>query len=509
MKLSCLLYEGEYSSLCQASEVEVGEIVTDTSKITDGCVFICLCGTRYNTHKILPFIEKKGASAIIVEEGESYESSLSTPIFTVKSTRLALSFAYARFYSNPQNDLRIIGITGTNGKTSSSYILRSVLRRAGYKVGLIGTVECLIENRSYSLPDNTQNADKLKTMTTPDPEVLYKILRLMADEKIDFVVMEVSSHALTQKKTAPIFFELGIFTNLAPEHLDFHVDMESYMRAKAELFKSCKCGIFNIDNDYSERIIAESKCEIVRCSVAGDGDFYATDVKLLGSRGVEYLYRGDNIRISLKSKMPAVFTVYNSLLAITASLKLGVPIETAKEALSLMSSVSGRMERIHLGREDDEFSVFIDYAHTESALRNILSTIRSFRRGNERIVLLFGCGGNRDRSKRAPMGRAAEELADFTIVTSDNSRNEPPRQIIKDILSGMNDINRRRVIMNRQAAIEYAIINAKRNDIIVLAGKGHELYRIDKNGEYFFDERKIVSEALEKRRNGDNKNNEN
>ena len=505
MNLSLLLYEGEYSSVCPASAVEFSEIVTDTSKITDGCVFICLCGTKYNTHNIIPFIESKGACAIIAEEGESYESTLSIPIFSVKSTRRALALAYARFYGNPQDSLRIIGITGTNGKTSSSYILRSVLRSAGYKVGLIGTVECLIEDRSYSLPDNTQNNDKLKTMTTPDPEILYKILRQMADEGIEFVVMEVSSHALAQKKTAPISFEIGIFTNLSPEHLDFHGDMESYMSSKAELFKSCKCGIFNIDNDYAERIIALSRCEVIRCSVAGEGDFSASDVKLLGSRGVEYLYKGENIRMHLKSKMPAVFTVYNSLLVITAALKLGISPETAREALYHMASVSGRMERISLGLEDDEFSVFIDYAHTESALRNILNTIRSIRRGNERIVLLFGCGGNRDRSKRAPMGRVAEELADFTIITSDNSRNEEPKQIIKDILEGMQDINRRRVIMNRRAAIEYAIINAKKNDIIVLAGKGHELYRIDKHGEYFFDERKIVSEALEKRRNGDNK----
>ena len=509
MNLSCLLYEGEYSSLSPASSVEFSEIATDTSKISDGCVFICVRGTKYNTHKIIPYIKSKGAAAIIVEEGEEYENVLSVPLFTVKSTRRALALAYARFYKNPQDELRIIGITGTNGKTSSSYIMRSVLRSAGYTVGLIGTVECLIEDRSYSLPDNTQNADKLKTMTTPDPEILYKILRQMADEKIDFVVMEVSSHALSQKKTAPITFEIGIFTNLSPEHLDFHGDMEDYMKAKAELFKTCKCGIFNIDNDYSERIISESSCEIIRCSVAGEADFCATQVKLLGSRGVEYVYKGENIRMHLKSKMPAVFTVYNSLLVITASLKLGISPETAKDALYHMESVSGRMERISLGLEDDEFSVFIDYAHTEAALRNILSTIRSFRRGEERIVLLFGCGGNRDRSKRAPMGRAAEEGADFTIITSDNSRNEDPKQIIKDILEGMHDINRRRVIINRRAAIEYAIINAKKNDIIVLAGKGHELYRIDKNGEYFFDEREIVAKSLEKRRNGDNKGNEN
>lgn len=500
MKLSELLKEGEYSSKCPPYTVDITEIVTDTSKITENCLFICIRGSKYNPHKMLDYIEKRGASAIIVECGEDFDSTVSIPIFEVKSSREALSYAYARFYKNPQKRLSIIGITGTNGKTSTSYILRAILKEAGYKVGLIGTVECLIGDKTFSLPDSSQLSDKLKTMTTPDPEVLYKILAKMADESVDYVIMEVSSHSLSQRKVSPIPFSLSLFTNLSPEHLDFHRDMKSYMKAKAELFSISRCGIFNCDSEYAEDIISKSNCEIVRCGVWRSEDYSAKNVKLDGSLGVEYdlIYPEGDMKV--KCRIPAVFTVYNTLLALTAALKLGISPETAKKAVLNMTSVSGRLERIDFGVDSTDFSVFIDFAHTESALKNILTTVRGFRRGSERIVLLFGCGGDRDRRKRAPMGRTAEELADFVIVTSDNSRNEDKKQIVRDILSGMHDVNRRRVILDRKKAIEYAIINAKKNDIIVLSGKGHELYQIENDEEYYFDERKIAIEAFKKRK---------
>ena len=499
MKLSELLMEGEYSSKCPPYTVEITEIVSDTSKITEGCLFICIKGSKYNPHKMLSFIEKRGASAVIVEEGEVFDDGLSIPIYRVKSSREALAYAYARFYKNPQKRLSIIGITGTNGKTSTSYILRSILKEAGYKVGLIGTVECLIGEKTFSLPDNSQS-DRLKTMTTPDPEILYKILDKMASESVDYVIMEVSSHALVQKKVAPIRFCLSLFTNLSPEHLDFHRDMKSYMEAKSELFSLSECGIFNCDSEYADEMIRNKCCEILRCGVWENEDYSAKNVTLNGSRGIEYDFIYPSGQMKIECKIPAVFTVYNSLLAITAALKLGVSPDIAKRAVKAMSSVSGRLEAIEFGDENADFSVFIDFAHTEAALRNVLTTVRGFRRDNERIVLLFGCGGDRDRSKRAPMGRVAEELADFVIVTSDNSRNENKRQIVRDILSGMQDVNRRRVIMDRKKAIEYAIENAQKNDIIILTGKGHELYQIENDEEYYFDERQIAVEAFKKRK---------
>ncbi len=502
MRLSELLFHGEYASLHRAEDIEVCSLSSDTSKIECGCLFICVAGERYDPHKMLDFIRRRGAVAVVTQRGAQYDCDAGIPIFEVESTRKMLAFIYSRYYGCAHKKMKMIGITGTNGKTSTSYMLRSILKNAGYKVGLIGTVECLIGDEVFSLPDSDTRGDKLKTMTTPAPEVLYEILSRMADEGVTHVVMEVSSHALELFRVAPIYFEYGIFTNLAPEHLDFHRDMQSYEGAKARLFSQCGVGIFNADSEYTKSIAESAACEKILCGVSGKGEYCAREVRLLGSHGVEYTFVGENLRFNVKCAIPAVFTVYNSLLALACAIHLGVAPSVARDAICRMQSISGRLERIPLDTED--YSVFIDYAHTEEALRNLLSTVRSFRRGGERIVLLFGCGGDRDRSKRAPMGRTAERLADFVIVTTDNPRNEKPRDIIRDILSGMKDINRRRVILDRKRAIEYAIINARKNDIIILSGKGHESYQIDDSGTLPFDERKIVEAAQEKRGNGDN-----
>lgn len=505
MKLSELLYYGEYTSLACADDIEIRSLSTDTSKIEEGCLFICVCGSNYNPLKMLSYIKKQKAAAVIVEKGSQYEHLDGLPVFEVDNARKSLSYIYSRYYGSPSDKMKIIGVTGTNGKTSTSYMLRKILMYAGYKVGLIGTVECLIGDDVFSLPDTDTRADRLKTMTTPVPEVLYEILKKMCDEGVTHVIMEVSSHALALDRVAPINFECGIFTNLAPEHLDFHKDMNDYMLAKSKLFCQCKYGIFNCDNEYSDSLISLCSCEVLRCSAHRETDYCASKVRLLGSHGVDYTYNSPNCSAKIKCDIPAVFTVYNSLSAISCALSLGISLSDAQKAIAEMKSVSGRLERIAL-EYDEGYSVFIDYAHTEEALRNLLTTVRHFRSGNERIVLIFGCGGDRDKSKRAPMGKTAEELADFVIVTTDNPRNEKPREIIRDILVGMKDINRRRVILDRKKAIEYAILNARENDIIILAGKGHESYQIDDSGSFPFDERKIVQQAQLNRKKGDNKN---
>ncbi len=503
MRLSEVLFEGEYTSLFSVSRIEFSSVCTDTAKIKEGCLFVCVAGENYDTHKVIDFIARRGAVAIIAEKDAITGEMPDIPIFEVESTRRILPFIYSRYYGTPQDKMKIIGITGTNGKTSTSYMLRNILKTAGFKVGLIGTVECLIDECVFSLPDGDVRGDRLKTMTTPAPEVLFEILAKMQSAGITHVIMEVSSHALELFRVEPIYFECGIFTNLAPEHLDFHRDMQSYARAKAKLFSKCRYGIFNLDSEYADFMMQNSTCTAVTCGVETVGDCNAKDVKLLGSRGVEYTYSANGLRFGVKCAIPAIFTVYNSLLAICAALTLGVSPSSARDAIGRMKSVSGRLERIAL--DTDEYSVFIDYAHTEAALRNLLYTVRNFRQGDERIVLLFGCGGDRDKTKRAPMGKTAEELSDFVIVTTDNPRNEKPRDIIRDILSGMKDINKRRVILDRKKAIEYAIENAKKNDIIILAGKGHENYHIDDAGTLSFDERKIVENTQKKKKNGDNK----
>lgn len=509
MKLSELLYEGEYTSRNDPEKIEVSHIVSDTRGLCKGCLFVCLRGLRFDSHTLLEKIKEGGASAIVVESGAIYSPPSEIPIFEVKSTRIALSLLFSRFCGDPQKDLRLVGITGTNGKTSTAVMLYNILRKAGKKAGLIGTVECLYDGKRYALPDDKEKGERLLSMTTPDPDILYPILKKMKDEGITHVVIEVSSHALSLEKVYPLRFEVGIFTNLSPEHLDFHSDIQTYLSCKQKLFKQSKLGIVNGDDKAAITLIEGSPCRMIRCGLQKQNDYYADSVSLLGSRGVSYTLSMPEARLRIRVPIAGGFTVYNSMLATAAAKALGISPLAAAEALAEQATVCGRMERLSLGEFDKLFSVFIDYAHTEEALRSLLTTVRGFAAPTERIVLLFGCGGDRDKEKRPKMGRIAEELSDLCIVTSDNCRTERSEDIIKDILSGMKDPTSHTVIKDRKEAIEYAILNAKVGDIILLCGKGHETYEIKKSGICRFDERRIVEAALEKRKSGDTVTDEN
>lgn len=509
MKLSELLYEGEYISRHDPEKIEVSHIVSDTRGLCPACLFVCLRGLCFDSHTLLEKIKEGGASAIVVESGAIYSPLPDIPIFEVKSTRIALSLLYSRFCGDPQKDLCLVGITGTNGKTSTAVMLYNILRKAGKKAGLIGTVECLYDGKRYALPDNEEQGNRLLSMTTPDPDILYPILRKMKEEGITHVVMEVSSHALSLEKVYPLTFDIGIFTNLSPEHLDFHSDIGTYLAAKQKLFKQSKLGILNGDDKASRVIMEESPCRMILCGLEKQNDYSADSLSLLGCHGVSYTLSMPEAKLRIRVPIPGGFTVYNSMLAAAAAKELGVSPLAAAEALGEQATVRGRMERLPLGEFDKTFSVFIDYAHTEEALRALLTSVRGFAAPSERIVLLFGCGGDRDKEKRPKMGRIAEELSDFCIVTSDNCRTERSEDIIGDILSGMQDPSSHTVIKDRKEAIEYAILHAKSGDIVLLCGKGHETYEIKKSGVCRFDERKIVENALEKRKNGDTVINEN
>ena len=498
MNLSQVLFPGEYTAAVDPQDIEFSHIVTHTSEISQGALFVCLRGTRCDSHTLVKLAEEGGAAAVIAEESAILPIDISIPVFRVASTRTTLALLYSRYCSNPQNELCMIGVTGTNGKTSTATVLYSILRSAGYKCALIGTAECLCDGTVYTLPEENRGHDRLRTMTTPDPDILYPMLRMMRSLGITHVVMEVSSHALALDKVTPIPFEIGIFTNLSPEHLDFHTDMHNYLLAKAKLFSLCKTGIFNCDSEYAEDLIAGSACRPLRAGVVWQGDYRATDIELRGTQGSTYSFNAPGLRLRVRTPLPGAFSVYNTLLALTAAIELGVPPIAAADALASPVRVPGRMEHIPTGNAD--LSVFIDYAHTEHALRSLLSTVRSFRKSGERIVLLFGCGGDRDREKRAPMGRVAEELADFVIVTSDNPRTEDPDSIIADILSGMRSEDTHTVIKNRRRAIEHAVTTARQGDIIILAGKGHETYEITREGRRPFDERELVRQAYARRR---------
>lgn len=507
IQLSDLLYPGEYTSPMDAAALSVCGICYDTAKLTPGCVFVCLRGTRCDTHSLLPAVAAAGAAAAVVEDGAAYSAPDGFPVFSVASTRRMLAFMYDRFCGCPAAEMHLVAVTGTNGKTSTAAMLWAILRQAGYRAALIGTVACRAEENDYA--PSAENEPR-RTMTTPDPDILYPMLADMRRDGTDYVVMEASSHALALDKLAPLHFDIGIFTNLSPEHLDFHGTMENYLAAKARLFSLCDCGIVNADSEYAEPLLRNARCEVLRCGVVREEDYRAEEIVSRGARGIGYIYKTPLLRMAVSLPIPGSFTVCNSLLALTAALKLGVSPMEAKEALSEIGGVPGRLEALPLDPTQAHFSVFIDYAHTEAALRNLLVTVCNFRRSGERIVLLFGCGGDRDRGKRAPMGRVAEEYADFIIVTSDNSRTEEPTKIIHDILTGMQDRKKRRVIVNRRKAIEYAIRTAQDGDIILLVGKGHERYELVNGERRPFDEKEIVRQALLRRReDGEKVNHEN
>lgn len=499
MKLAKLIYEGEYTSLSDPNSVDVTDIVSDMRKIVKGCVFVCLEGTKFNTHLHTQEISAMGVAAIIIEKGQQYQSGLTVPVFEVNNTHRTLAFMWSRYYGNPQNEMIMTGITGTNGKTSTAYMLAETLYAAGMKCGLIGTVNCLVDKKPFLSEEMSENAENIKTMTTPDPHMLYKILRKMRDVGVKYVVMEVSSHALYYDKTAPINYDIGIFTNLSSEHMDFHVTMDNYLRAKAKLFSSCKYAVINADDKYAGKITDACRAEIATCSADGrkDSTIIATNIGLDGCEGIKYIYNSPHMRFAVKSSVPGRFTVYNSMLAVSAAIRLGVSPLIAQDAVRNIRGIDGRMEKLKIDRTLHNFSVFIDYAHTEEALKNLMTTVNSFKKDGERTVLLFGCGGDRDRTKRMPIGRVAAESADFLIITSDNSRSEDPNLIIDDILKGVPADKPKKVIVSRESAIRYAIMNAIDNDIILLVGKGHEKYEITSAGHRRFDEREIVRKALE------------
>ena len=496
MKISDLLYEDEYQSDYQAEDIDIGGIVTSISAVTEGALFVCFEENEARASLLLEEAKKAGAAAAIVGE---YGKTAPLPLFKVKSVRKCYAMLWSRKEGKPERRLRIIGVTGTNGKTSSAAMLTAILEGYGCKTACIGTLGCRMGGIQYRAEDE-DGEKRLQTMTTPDPDVLYPILRKMADDGAEYVVMEVSSHALALEKVAPIRFLCGIFTNLSPEHLDFHKSMAEYQTAKAKLFSASKLGFLNADDTASIPLSKSCTYRAYLCGVVQDGDIRAEDV-VLQKDSVSYTLVEGDTRLPISVPIPGGFTVYNSLLAASCALKLGVCPAVISNALERMRGVCGRMERITAN--EDTFSIFIDYAHTPQALLSLLREVRRFAPQDGRILLLFGCGGDRDKSKRRAMGEIAEEYADLSFITADNSRSEETEAIIADILSGMTKQEKRRVIPSRRDAIMAAVECLQPNDTLLLVGKGHETYEIDKKGRRPFYEKEIVMQALLKKKGCD------
>lgn len=478
----------------------ISPVVTDSRNAAQGSLFICLRGTKTDGNDYIDKAIASGASAIMTDEsGTAAEMSgnYSDIIFVVTdSARRACSYIYDAVNGYPSERMKFFAVTGTNGKTSVTYMLKCIFEAAMIKCGLIGTVSCYSGDKKLTYKPANESA----AMTTPDPEQLYPLLAQMADDGCRYVILEATSHALALDKLAPISFEMGIFTNLTPDHLDFHKSMENYYLAKLKLFGSCKTAIINCDDRFSERFQNDiaGKCRTVTCSAKyAFADYYSDSISNLGVGGCEYRIRSKKVIMKIKCRIPGRFTVINSLEAAAAALESKIRPSIIYDALASIAGINGRMENVSLCPGAD-FSVFIDYAHTPDALENLLKTVADFRINGQRIVLLFGCGGDRDKTKRPVMGKIASELADRIIITSDNSRTEDPKLIIDRIVSGIRRGCDYTVIYNRRDAIDYAVKTAHKGDIILLAGKGHEDYEIDAHGKHEFNEKEIARNAARK-----------
>ena len=458
------------------AEKTVESIQCDSRKVTKNTVFVCINGTALDGHEYAQSAYDNGASVIICERDVNLPNQL-----IVNDSREVYSILCANFFGNPAKKLKLIGITGTSGKTTVTYMIRSMLTKLGYKSGLIGTIMNIVGDDI--LPAKN---------TTPDAYELHSLFDLMLKAGCEYVVMEVSSHALDQKRVFNLEFECAVFTNLTQDHLDYHHTMENYLQAKLRLFKMCKTAIVNIDDSYAQKVIENCDCKVLTYSAkTNTADFFADDIKY-SAGGVSYTLKTAENQQKVDVKVPGIFTVYNSMTAGISMIANGFLFDQIAPKISEVDGVRGRVEVVP---SDRDFTMIIDFAHTPDELENVISMLNEIKSG--RVVTLFGCGGDRDKTKRAVMGEIAAKLSDFVIVTSDNPRTENPKKIIEDILSGMqNTKTPYEVIENRKEAIKYAINNAQRDDIILFAGKGHETYQITQNGTIHFDEREIIADVL-------------
>jgi len=483
MKLGKLLENITVLEMHADPETEIRSVSSDSRKITENAAFVCLSGLKQDGRTYIPAAFEKGAVIAVCEKAPDGEY----PFVLVEDTRTALPVLLSNLYSHPEKSFqKIIGITGTNGKTTTSFMLKSIFEAAGHKTGLIGTTKYLVDNEEYYVDKNAA------FLTTPDPELLFDLFDAMRAKKVDTVIMEASSHALALKKLTGVPFDLGIFTNLTQDHIDFHKTMEEYLEAKKRLFYVAKDGVFNKDDSAFDAITDNITATVTSYGEKENSDFRVSKVLSHSDRGIRYLLeeKGESFEITLP--VSGEFNIYNSLAAIAAARKCGIAMTDVQKGLCSMEGVKGRIERIPT---DTPFSVFIDFAHTPDALENILTTLRGFTKG--RLVTLFGCGGDRDRTKRPLMGEIACKKSDFVIVTSDNCRSEKKEDIIRDILVGVEHKGTPFVaITDRTEAIRFAIDHAEAGDVILLAGKGHEEYEIDNTGKHDYSEKKIVLEYI-------------
>lgn len=488
MRLDKLLERLDYEVVQGSDGIEITTLANDSRKVQEGSVFVCISGAVSDGHKYAQDVCEKGAFAVIVEKDVEVPEHVT--VIKVSDTRYALALMSAAYFGYPAEKLKVIGITGTKGKTTTTYMIRSILEGVGHKVGLIGTIEAVIGDQTIPAAN-----------TTPESLTIHQYFAKMVEAGCDSVVMEVSSQGLMLHRTAGIQFEIGIFTNLGKDHIgpNEHKDFDDYKRCKAMLFQQCKLGIANVDDKYFEDIFKDATCRTETFGFSEGADLRAENVELVsrpGYLGVAYHVSG-LMDFDVEIDIPGTFSVYNSLTAIAVCRHFGVPVEKIKEALK-GAKVKGRIEMIKVS---DDFTLMIDYAHNAMSLESLLTTLKEYH--PQRLVCLFGCGGNRSKDRRYEMGEVSGRLADLTIITSDNPRFEEPQDIIDDIKTGIGRTDGEYVeICDRKEAIKYAIANGQPGDVIVLAGKGHEDYQEIRGVKHPMDERVLIAEVLEELKEG-------
>ena len=456
-------------------ELEITGVTCDSRQVKERYAFVCIKGALSDGHNYAQTALEQGAAVVIAERDLGLKNQI-----VVENTHEEFARLSAKWFGNPSKKLKLIGVTGTNGKTSTTYMIKQILETLGHKVGLIGTIQNMIGDEVIPTSNTTPNAYDLNALFAD-----------MVEKGCDYAVMEVSSHALDQCRVYELDFEAAIFTNLTQDHLDYHITMENYLEAKKKLFRMCKIAIINSDDKYAEKIIEGLDCKVVTYSTGNNSTYSAKGINYRPA-SVNYELLSANILQHIKVNTGGKFTVYNSLAALCCMIELGFDVKQSAEALKLLHGVKGRAEVVPTNRN---FTVIIDYAHTPDGLKNILTTFKECKKN--RLTVVFGCGGDRDKTKRPIMGNIASRFADNVIVTSDNPRTENPTAIIEDILEGLEGLpTPYKVIENRIEAIKYAIKTARPDDIIVLAGKGHETYQILSTGKIHLDEREVVAEAL-------------
>lgn len=482
MQIAKLLEKLEYELVAGSLETEITTLVYDSRKVEKGSVFVCISGTVRDAHDFIPDVVEKGAAAVIVEKDVTVPDGVT--VVKVADSRRALACMSAAYFDYPSKKLKTIGITGTKGKTTTTYMVKSILESAGIRTGLIGTIETIIGD------EHIPSAN-----TTPESYVVQEYFHRMVEAGMDAVVMEVSSQALMLHRVSGFVFDIGVFTNLEPDHIgeNEHKDFADYMHCKSLLFRQCRLGIFNGDSEHLQGILEGHTCEVQTFGYQKENDLRAEHVELKkehGALGVRYHVSG-LMDFAVEVNVPGSFSVYNSLTAIAICNHFGVSVDKIKEAL-LHVSVKGRIEIVPVTRR---YTLMIDYAHNAMSLESLLTTLKEYEPG--RLVCLFGCGGNRAKSRRYEMGEVSSKLADLTVVTSDNPRNEEPMAIIEDILVGVHKADGKYVtIPDRKEAIAYCMKNAQDGDIIVLAGKGHEDYQEIKGVKHHMDERELIADII-------------